>query len=225
MNKVTSNAKVTEIDALSDTIVRLYKADEALASDALLSDVMARIEEESARLTTAIRRDAVSSKLEEADALRDEAVRSLGTLVEGYSVIPFDEQKKAALTLKAAFGKYGRKIAGQSYAEESSLIESLLEDFAALATEQEKLPGAAELAQQLRDAQDAFNAANDEYTKAKSDKGESASEIKKALLAALNGRLVPYLTAAAQMPTHKAFAAQADAEIKKLNDAVSRRSK
>lgn len=96
MNKATTNARVTELDTLSDTIVRLYKADAALAEDALLKDIMAELERQSALITTAIRRDAFSSNLEAADATRDDAVRDLGTLVEGYTAIPFAEQKEAA---------------------------------------------------------------------------------------------------------------------------------
>ncbi len=223
MKKVTTNAKVTELDSLSDTLLRLYKAQESLASDAMLKGIMADIEAQSARLTTAIRRDAVSSTLEEADTVRDEAVRLLGMLVEGYTAIPFEAQQKAAESLKAAFDKYGKKITGESYANESSLIESLLEDFAALSAEQEALPGVGERVKSLRDAQDAFNKANDEYAVAKSDKGESATAVKKVLAATLNDRFVPYLTVAASLETHKSFTAQAEAEIKKLNDTVARR--
>lgn len=225
MRKVTTNAKVTELDSLSDTLVRLYKTQEALAQDAMLKGIMAEIEEQSARLTEAVKRDAISSTLEEADARRDEAVRLLGTLVEGYTAIPFEAQQKAAESLKAAFDKYGKKITGESYANESSLIESMLGDFAARTAEQETLPGVSERVQLLRDAQDAFNKANDEYIRAKSDKGESATAVKKLLAATLNDRLVPYLTVAASLETHKSFATQAEAEIKKLNEAVSRRGK
>ncbi|MDE5898602.1 MAG: hypothetical protein K2H09_04990 [Treponemataceae bacterium] len=225
MNKVTTNVKVTELDSLSDTLVRLYKAQETLAQDAMLSSIMAEIEAQSVRLTTAIRRDTVSSTLEEADARRDEAVRLLGTLVEGYTAIPFEAQQKAAESLKATFDKYGKKITGESYANESSLIESLLEDFASLSAEQKALPGVGERVQALRDAQDAFNKASDEYAVAKSDKGESATAVKKELAATLNERLVPYLTVAASLDTHKAFATQTEAEIKKTNEAVSRRGK
>lgn len=225
MTKVNARARVTELDSLSDTLVRLYKAQDALAADAVLKGIMADIEGVSARLTEAIRRDAVSSTLEEADARRDEAVRRLGTLVEGYTAIPFAQQQKAAEALKAAFDKYGRKIAGESYANESSLIESMLEDFAARTAEMEALSGVPELVQALRGAQDAFNTANDEYVAAKAGKGESATAVKKELAAALNDRLVPYLTALASLETHKAFAVQAEAEVRKLNDAVARRTK
>lgn len=225
MNRIRTNVRVTELDSLSDTLVRLYKAQESLTADAMLKSIMADIEEQSARLTEAVKRDAVSSSLEEADARRDEAVRLLGTLVEGYAAIPFAAQRAAAENLKAAFGKYGKKIAGESYASESSLIESMLGDFAARKADQEALPGVPELVQELRDAQDAFNKTNDEYIAAKNDKGESATAVKKTLATALNDRLVPYLTVAASIETHKAFATQAESEIKKINDAVSRRGK
>lgn len=76
MRKVTTNAKVTELDSLSDTLVRLYKTQEALAQDAMLKGIMAEIEEQSARLTEAVKRDAISSTLEEADARRDFWARS-----------------------------------------------------------------------------------------------------------------------------------------------------
>lgn len=225
MTKVNARARVTELDSLSDALVRFYKAQEALAQDAMLSSIMAEIEEQSARLTTAIRRDAVSSTLEEADARRDEEVRLLGTLVEGYTAIPFEAQQKAAESLKAAFDKYGKKITSESYASESSLIESLLEDFASLSAEQKALPGVGERVQSLRDAQDAFNKASDEYVTAKIGKGESATAVKKTLAATLNDRLVPYLTVAATLETHKAFATQVESEIKNTNDTVSRRGK
>lgn len=225
MTKVNARARVTELDSLSDALVRFYKAQEALAQDAMLSSIMAEIEEQSARLTTAIRRDAVSSTLEEADARRDEEVRLLGTLVEGYTAIPFEAQQKAAESLKAAFDKYGKKITSESYASESSLIESLLEDFASLSAEQKALPGVGERVQSLRDAQDAFNKASDEYVTAKISKGESATAVKKTLAATLNDRLVPYLTVTATLETHKAFATQVESEIKNTNDTVSRRGK
>lgn len=223
MTKVNVRARVTELDSLSDALVRLYKAQSALVSDAALAAIMADVESVSERLTTAIKRDAVSSGLEDTDAQRDEGIRLLGTLVEGYTAIPFADQKAAAETLKAVFDKYGKKIAGESYANESSLIESMLADFAAKKAETELLPGVPELLKSLRAAEDAFKAASDAYTTAKTDKGESATAVKKTLLSVMNDRLVPYLTAMAQVEPYKAFAAQAEAEVKKTNDAVAKR--
>lgn len=225
MKKISSNMKLTELDSLSDTLVRLYKAQEALSKDAMLSAIMADIESASDRLTAAIKRDAVSSGLEDADSRRDEAVRLLGTLVEGYTAIPFAEQKAAAETLKTLFDKYGKKIAGESYAAESSLIESMLADFAAKDTEQKALPGVPELVQNLRASEDAFKSASDEFASAKNGKGESATAVKKVLVSLLNDRLVPYLAAASCMESHKTFVSLAESEIKKANDTAAKRTK
>lgn len=225
MTKVNARVRVTELDSLSDTLVRLYKAQEALSQDAMLCAIMADVESASDRLTSAIKRDAVSSGLEDADSRRDEAVRLLGTLVEGYTAIPFAQQNAAAQTLKALFDKYGKKIAGESYAAESSLVESMLADFAAKDTEQKALPGVPELVQNLRDAENAFKSASDDFAAAKSSKGESATAVKKTLVSILNDRLVPYLAAASCMESHKTFVSLAEAEIKKANDTAAKRAK
>lgn len=225
MTKVNARVRVTELDSLSDTLVRQYKAQEALSQDAMLCAIMAEIEGESGRLTAAIKRDDVSSGLEDADSRRDEAVRLLGTLVEGYTAIPFEQQKAAAQALKALFDKYGKKIATESYAAESSLIESMLADFAAKDAQQKVLPGVPELVQNLRDAEDAFKSASDEFALAKNSKGESATAVKKTLVSILNDRLVPYLAAASCMESHKSFASLAEAEIKKANDTAAKRTK
>ena len=44
MNKVISKVRVTEVDGLSDALVRLYKADEGVSSDVFLKSVMDEIE-------------------------------------------------------------------------------------------------------------------------------------------------------------------------------------
>ena len=50
MNKMNAKARVTEVDALSDALVRLYKADTGIAEDAFLKTVMAEVETLSAQL-------------------------------------------------------------------------------------------------------------------------------------------------------------------------------
>ena len=229
MNKMNAKARVTEVDALSDALVRLYKADTGIAEDAFLKTVMAEVETLSAQLTTAIRQDKVLSSLEEADGVRDEAVKSLGTLLDGYAAIPLVSKKEAAEKLRAIFAKYGKSITTANYASESSLIESLLEDFGKSdAQESAKvLDGVAEILEQIRTAQDAFVKASDEYTAASSAKAESASSLKKPLVSAINDRLVPYLTAMAMAngTVYGDFALKAEKEISRVNETVSRRGK
>ena len=44
MNKMNAKARVTEVDSLSDALVRLYKVDSGIAEDAFLKSVMADVE-------------------------------------------------------------------------------------------------------------------------------------------------------------------------------------
>ena len=231
MKKINSSLRVTELDTLSDVLVRLYKdsssGESAISKDANLSGIMSEVEKLSAEITTAIKKDKVSASLDEADIARDEIIRNLGDALTGYAAIPVAAKKAAAQKLLSTFGKYGKQITSKNYAEESSLIESLLEDFAAdsLKTDVAALAGVGDLLDSLRSAQDSFNKANDEYTSANVGKGESATSVKKTLLTALNYKLVPYLTAVGALDSYKAFVSKCEAEITKANVTVSTRAK
>ena len=231
MKKINSSLRVTELDTLSDVLVRLYKdsssGESAISKDANLSGIMSEVEKLSAEITTAIKKDKVSASLDEADIARDEIIRNLGDALTGYAAIPVAAKKAAAQKLLSTFGKYGKQITSKNYAEESSLIESLLEDFAAdsLKTDVAALAGVGALLDSLRSAQDSFNKANDEYTAANVGKGESATSVKKTLLTALNYKLVPYLTAVGALDSYKAFVSKCEAEITKANVTVSTRAK
>ncbi len=135
MNKIISKIRVSELDSLSDVLVRLYKdaaSDEAgmISKDANLLGIMAQVEKLSADITTAIKSDKTTSNLDEADIARDSVIRNLSDALNGYAAIPVPSRKAAAEKLLSVFNKYGKQIITKSYAEESSLIESMLEDFA-----------------------------------------------------------------------------------------------
>lgn len=223
MTRLSSRLRITETDAASDALVRLFRA--AGVQDDFLSGAFAELEGLSARLTTAIRQETADSRLDEKDAARDAAVRDLGTLIQGYTAIPVAEKKAAARRLDAVFSKYGKKIVNETYASESSLIESLLEDLGALEAEAKLLEGVADLVATLRAAQDEFNAANDELTAAKTARGESATQVKKDLVALVNLKIVPYLGAVGGAEAYRDFAAKMEAEIVRANAATDRRTK
>lgn len=227
MNKVISKIRVTEVDGLSDALVRLYKADEGVSSDVFLKSVMDEIEKLSVSITTAIKQDKVLSNLEEADGVRDEAVKNLSTLLDGYSVFPVAAKNEAAQKLKAVFDKYRKSITTANYVSESSLIESLLEDFSKEEETVSLLDGIKEILEQIRSAQDLFAKASDEYNVASTVKTESASSLKKPLLSAINDKLIPYITAMkmANSAVYADFATKAEGEIKRVNETVSRRAK
>lgn len=231
MKKINSNMRVAELDTLSDVLVRLYKdssaAENAVSKDANLSLIMADVERLSAEITTAIKSDRVSSTLDEADIARDEIIRNLGDALTGYAAIPIEAKKSAARNLLSVFSKYGKQITQKNFAEESSLIESLLEDFGAesLKADVAALEGVGELVSELRTAQDSFNRANDDFTNASVNRGESATSVKKSLISVLNDKLVPYLSAVAPLADYKDFASKCEAEITKANATVSKRGK
>lgn len=227
MRKLVSTLRVTELDTFLSTLLRLYAADEALSKDAFIASTMAELTPLSRQLTEAVKRERLGS-LVEADRARDAVILDLGTLIEGYTAIPFEAQRMAAFAVKAVFDKYGKRIVSESYATESSLIESLLIDLSApeLAGMIAQLPGIAELIAALRRAQDDFNVAKDQQTeRAASDDAPSATSLRKGITAKINDRLIPYLNAMAiaNEAVFGAFIKQVEVEIGRVNDTVSRR--
>lgn len=200
MKKVSGNIRVAALDALSDAIIKSYKGQSTLSNDPYLQPIMAKIETLSARITTAIKADKIYSQLEEKDSHRDEILRKIGDLLKGYMVFPMPEKQSVAKQLLPIFDKY-KSIANERYGEESSHIESLLEDFGNQAAQVEKLDGLAGYLSELRSAQDAFADAEQDYRAALAGKSENASMIKKPLLSAINDELVPHLTLMERMQT------------------------
>ena len=232
MKKINTSIRVTEADNLSDAIVRLFKAEggakTAVAADAYLTATFGEIEKLSAAITSAIKTDKASSTLDEADAKRDEIIKQLNAALTGYANLPIPAFKNAAAVLLAITAKY-KGIASESYARESSLISSLLEDLDADAAKEaiSALQGVGDLVSALATAQDEFNKANDAYNAASANKSESATSLKKSLLAAINDKLVPYLTAMnlANKAAYGDFVGKIENEIARANAAVAKRSK
>ena len=230
VNKLTSRGiRVTELDALSDAMEREYKAacaggETAVAKDTVLKGLFEQLIDLSARNTTAIKQDSVVSNLDEADSARDSVTRDLFTLTNGYTASPFAEVKKAAADVCATLDKYGRGMTSKGYAEQTALTESLLEDLGKATEKIAALSGVAELVASLREAQDGFASAHDAYIKAKADKGESATSLKKPIVSLINDNIVPYLNIVAAVQGYSDFIAAVAGNIKRTNDTVARRA-
>lgn len=231
MKKVNAVLRVTEADSLSVSLVGLFEEHAGLSDDSFLASLFAEIKACSANLTTAIKRTKVSSSLDEADSVRDEAVRSLGNALSGYASLPIASKKYAAEKLLEVYKKYGKNIVSANYASESSLIESLLED---LGSEElraciEALDGVPEIIQNLRDAESAFKTANADYVRASaiSSEQESAYAIKKSLLVLINDKLLPYLSTMFMVNAEKyaSFIKQVEIEISRTNETTSKHAK
>lgn len=230
MKKISTNVRITEADNLSNVIVRLFKvesdADSDVGNDPYLTDMFAEVERLSSALTTAINSDKASSTLDVADARRDEIIRQLKAAMTGYANLPFPALQSAATTLLAIMEKY-RGITAESYARESSLIKSLLEDLSAEDAKSaiSALYGIGELVDALAAAQDEFDHANDAYNAACANKTDCASSFKKPLLSFINERIIPYLTAMklAKPTIYTEFVSKLENEITRTNLTVAKR--
>ena len=232
MEKLTVSARITEVDDASNQLVKVYEQTPAVQNDALLKAIFDEMKSLSEQITEAILRDKVKSELEEADNVRDEKVRSLFKVVCGYAAMPMEGIAKSGIALKRVIDKYGVRIVNESYANESSLIESLLQDLAVdeLKDDIASLSGVSEAIEALRSAQDVFDNARLSYYNAMSVEETSkvsATGIKKPLLYCINNKLVDYLNIVASLNEglYGEFAGLIAEEIEKANAAIALRFK
>ena len=229
MNKVKTAIRIAELAGLSLTVARVFNADEKAQKDAFLKPNVKNLEELANNTQTAILQNKTLSTLEDADNERDEAVKTLGTLVNAYSIIPIESKKALALPLKEIFEKYAKaQITAVNYNAESTLIGSLLEDFASpsLAENEAGLDGITEALAEIRSKQDAFSKANDDFVKASKSKADSASSFKKPILSLFNDKIIPYLNTMRIVENADCadFANSVEGEIERANETVSKRN-
>ena len=231
MNKLNTSVKVTELGDTALRLVKAFKAVVAVQNDAFLTKTFAEIEKQATVMTSAVKSDQALSKLEEADAQRDQAIRVLDKLLKGYENIPLENLKTHAKKLAEIFKKYGVKITGENYASQSTLINSLLGDFSAteLKPSIEALAGVKEALAEIQTKQDAFAVIRSDYEKAQVSQKEksSATSLRKPLLELINKKVVPYLVAMsiAQPELFKNLTAEASEIITSTNEAIKARSK
>ena len=229
MEKLREKARVAEIGDTAFRLVEIYKKTPELQDEKFLKATFEELEKKANALKEAIKRDNVSSNLEQADSKRDEAVRALGKLLSGYESIPIQTLKTHAQKLATIFKKYGVKITEASYSEESLLIESLLTDFSDSEVQPSitALTGVSEAITLLRTSQDEFVAIRSQYDQALSQKKsqENATSLRKPILELINKKLVPYLVAMriAEADKYEAFVANTSQIVESVNDIIRNR--
>jgi hypothetical protein len=229
-SKLTPNCRVTEVNTTSDNLQMAYQK-QSLESDAFLTTIFGSLKTGSNLLRTAINRSKAESNLDEKDVVRDEKVQAVNYLLLGAVHHPTVEVRTAAESLYAVFSKYGVKMIHESYAIESSLIESMLEDYAApeLQADIALVSGCVEVIANIQTAQNDFKIANFtwEEEKAKEGLSQSASEIKKSVLSIINDKIMVYLEAMYQVDIAKyGELSQIIAQIiDNTNETVKRRAK
>ncbi len=228
IKKVITTSRTTEVNDLALRAIGAFKKTE-LSSDAYLTDFMTGLEDEVARLTAAIKRMKAESELEALDEVRDDKLRALFFLVLGLSYHPDAEIKAAAAKVLAVLKHYGLSILKESYAIESSLVNSLLVDLsqADLQDAIALCSGCAELIATVQTAQDDFEAKRIGYEEEQGEEStlETATAIKKQVIAQINQKLVVHLRAMeqSQPDTYGSFARTVAQIIADNNEAVKRR--
>lgn len=198
LEKLSFSSRTTEVGAALTRMINAYN-NTSLNSDPHLAELFTGLTSDSTRLTQSINRAKAISQLDEKDELRDDKIRSLYYLLQGFSHHPDQTIKDAAVQLLAVFDRYGLSVIRESYATESALVNSLLTDLADVALEPSitALSGCAELIAELKAAQEDFENIRTAYETEKGSEStlESATVIKKEVVRTINNQLVVYLRA------------------------------
>ncbi len=228
MHKVTANITVKEMLTLSGLALSTFHDATAFAKDEMFSSVFGEIDTLDKKLEKTFASVKVSLSLEKADEARDEAIRNLYAILQGYAAMP-NEKKAAAHKILAALAPYGLKIVTESYAMESASIRGLLNvlDADTLKADIALLDGVSDVIKALREAEQELLEAGKTSIKASNEKNDSSYKVKKQLLDVFNSKLVPYLSGCAAIKPEKyaAFAADIGKLIDRANDSVSARTK
>lgn len=223
MDKLKNALRITEAENFFQIFVRLFNAESDFLTNSYLVETVNELKNGTVSITTAIKKDKVKSQLLEADSKRDEPITNLGSILKGNLALPIAEKKQAAQEILPIFNKYAG-ITKKSYSEESALIRSLLEDLdnSKLQVSIDALEGVRDVIEQIRLAQKDFDDANDAFTSANTEKGETASVLKKKFIDLFNNKIVPYLTAMniSDNDVYGSFCAKVQAEILKVNATV-----
>ncbi len=207
LSNLFSVSRITEVNAVGGRIIFEYDKND-WSTDLHLTSIFDLLKAENAILTSAINRIKAESVLEEKDEIRDEKIRSIYYLIVGYTHHPDLVIKASAIKLNNIFEHYGLELTSRSYAIESSLIDSLLEEFANpdIVTAIADLRGLSVLITELTAAQLEFREAAVAFEAEKAEEGteESASKIKLEVVSIINEKIVIYLRAMIQVdePTY-----------------------
>jgi hypothetical protein len=230
MQKLMTNSRITETDAVAARIGGAYEKS-GPESDTRLNEMITDLREKRARLLEAIKRAKAESDLEEKDEVRDNGLRSLVYLVQGFTHHPDPAVKAAAVKVDDVLDRYGLSVTDESYSTESSLINSLLTDLAKPNMQEAiaALSGCAELIAALRAAQDDFEQARIAYEAEKAQEGTeaNATTLKKDVTDIINNRIVVYLNAMMLVDdaAYGAFGRTVAEIIDENNEMVKRRRK
>ncbi|MFA9372489.1 MAG: DUF6261 family protein [Labilibaculum antarcticum] len=228
--RLSHQSRTTEVNTSANSLLMAYRK-QSWEIDAYMVSIFNGLQTKSDELGTAIKCSKTESNLDVKDIVRDDGVQSYHYLILGAIYHPDLAVRVAALKLKAVFEKYGVKMIHESYTIESSLIESLLEDFSApeLQADIALVSGCTELIASLQTDQNDFKTAHFAWEEEKAKKGltQCSTDIKKEVLSIINDKIVLHLKAM-QQANKELYGELAQTVAQIINDAnqaVKRRKK
>jgi len=228
--KLIFKSKITEANTAAVNILTAYDK-KPWDEDTHMVNIFTELRTYTNEFTSAINRSKAESNLDEKDVARDEKVKALNYILMGAIHHPEMAVKTAGENLNTIFSKYGLKMTQTSYATESSLIDSLLEDFAAPAIQADiaAVSGCSAIIAELQADQNNFKAAHFAWEEKKAQEGltKSATDIKKDVLVSINDKIGLYLNAMSQAnaAVYGELAQTVAQIINDNNEAVKKRSK
>lgn len=227
--KLVARSKNAEVAAIVSRIVTL-SSEYDWANDPHLTTMIKDLNALENRFKLALGRDSVLSTLSELDAVRDDYVRDLYYILKGATHNPIDNVRNSGEQLLAIFEKYGLETIHQSYAIESSLLNSLINDLSEKsATDLFKpITGMKEIVALVVKAQEEFETNRVSYEQARAeDVQETASTVKKEALQVLNETIITYLKTMAMINTtvYGKFSETIALMFKENNEQVRKRKK
>jgi len=196
IEKLIIQSRNAEISNVTNLLIEAFNKS-GLNGDPHLSKIFSALNLLSGPMSLAINRMKAESALEGKDENRDNAGRGVFFTVQAALFQPDEEIRTAAQSVNDVLEKYGLRMLTENYSAESGLIVSLLNelDKPQLQTAIAAIPGCTGLIDQLKAAQDDFEAASLAYEEEKGQEGElsNATELKKAVVNLVNTQLVVYL--------------------------------
>lgn len=195
MKRLNKNCRVGEIENVANHLISAY--DLRSITDARLADYIARLRDKAATLSVAIKRVKTLSNLDDLDNVRDGFWMDFVAIVYGYSRSPLAHLRTAAAVLLPVTERYNADVMNATYANQSALLNSLFKELSA--TEMQaaaaQLPGVPEIIASLETAQTNFYNAQVQLYDAHAEEAKqpTATNVKKEVLALINGELLPYL--------------------------------
>ena len=231
MKPLNYQSRITEVGDVANRLAVLYKGTATLQDDAFLKTLFAEIQTQGDQITEAVKKDKAVSKLEEADAKRDEAIRVLDKMLKAYEVFPVESTKAHGVKIATIFKKYGVKITEENYSSQSNLVDSLLKDLSVAEVQASvvALSGVSEAIANIRTTQEEFSNVRLQYEEAFTENLSkvSVSSLRKLLLELINKKLIPYLVAMTLVDKAKysTFADKVSKVINDMNEVVKGRAK